>query len=363
MRAALPMLFAVLIAGCGQERSSFGELPAPVSWERRTAQARSDGGPVVVAHGGQGSPASRSHAVAEAAGRAWEVLEGGGDAKRSVIAGAMVMEDDERFNAGTGANVRLDGTTVECDAAIMDWTGDFGAVAGARGVKNPILLAEAVASSPHLLIAGEGARALGQTLGLEAGAEASERARAKLARALVARGGPDPSWERLWNFELPYADALALTPAASGAEVTEDTKDTVGVIARDSEGRYAAALSTGGTSTALLGRVGDVPQYGQGLFAGPCGAVAATGKGEAIIREHVASAVYDLMCAGLHPDESIRRATWNIGRDEGVGVIAISKRGYGARATSQMAWAARSPAGSVQADRIIERDRGSWTAR
>ena len=198
---------------------------------------------------------------------------------------------------------------------------------------------------------------------LEAGAEASERARAKLARALVARGGPDPSWERLWNFELPYADALALTPAASGAEVTEDTKDTVGVIARDSEGRYAAALSTGGTSTALLGRVGDVPQYGQGLFAGPCGAVAATGKGEAIIREHVASAVYDLMCAGLHPDESIRRATWNIGRDEGVGVIAISKRGYGARATSQMAWAARSPAGSVQADRIIERDRGSWTAR
>lgn len=363
MRVALPMLFAVTVAGCGEQRSPFPELPAAVSWESRSQRVEGEVGPLVMAHGGQGSPASRSTAVAKAVSRAWEVLERGGDAKKSVIAGTVVMEDDKRFNAGTGANVRLDGKTVECDAAIMDWTGDFGAVAGVRGFKNPILIAEAVASSPHLLVAGEGGIALGRRLGLEAGAEPSEQARAKLARAIAARGGPDPAWERLWNFDTPYADAITVAPPQPAEGDAVATKDTVGVIARDGQGRYAAALSTGGTSTALLGRVGDVPQYGQGLFAGPCGAVAATGKGEAIIRERVASKVYELLCAGLDPDESIRRATWNIGSDEGVGVVAISERGYGARATSQMAWAARSPEGSVQADRIVERDRGKWIVR
>jgi isoaspartyl peptidase/L-asparaginase-like protein (Ntn-hydrolase superfamily) len=319
---------------------------------------------LVVAHGGQGSPAIRSAAVAAAVTQAWAVLESGGDAKKSVIAGTVVMEDDAGFNAGTGANVRLDGRTVECDAAIMDWTGDFGAVAGVQGFKNPVLIADAVASSEHLLLAGEGGRALGERMGLEAGAEASDRARSKLARAVAAQGDPPEFWEQLWNFERPYEEALGLAlEAAPRDEQGVTTKDTVGVIARDGDGRYAAALSTGGTATALRGRVGDVPQYGQGLFAGPCGAVAATGKGEAIIREHVAAEVYALLCAGIHPDESIRRATWNIGVSEGVGVVAMSKRGYGARATSQMAWAARSDAGAVQADRLIERDRGRWTAR
>lgn len=358
------MFFAVVLAGCGPQHNPLPELPAPISWEARRGNATTRGGPLVVAHGGQGSPAVRSAAVAAAVTRAWAVLDSGGDAKDSVIAGTVVMEDDAAFNAGTGANVRLDGRTVECDAAIMDWTGDFGAVAGVQGFKNPILIADAVASSEHLLIAGEGGRALGKRLGLEPGAAASDRARSKLARAVTARGGPAPSWERLWNFERPYEEALGVAlEAPRSDDQPAATKDTVGVLARDGEGRYAAALSTGGTSTALLGRVGDVPQYGQGLFAGPCGAVAATGKGEAIIREHVAAEVYGLLCAGLDPDESIRRATWNIGVSEGVGVVAMSKRGFGARATSQMAWAARSDAGAVQADRLIERDRGTWTAR
>ena len=134
-------------------------------------------------------------------------------------------------------------------------------------------------------------------------------------------------------------------------------------MVRDAEGRYAAALSTGGTATALLGRVGDVPQYGDGLFAGPAGAVAATGKGEAIIRERVASRVYEMLAAGMHPDEAIRRGIWNIDASEGVGVIAVSNEGFGASATSQMAWVAQDSEGLARADRLVERDRGRWIRR
>ena len=284
-------------------------------------------GPLVVAHGGQGSPAHRSAAVAPAAARAFAQLEAGASSLDAAVAGVQVMEDDPLFNAGTGANVRLDGVTVECDAAVMDDTGDFGAVAGLRGVRHPVLVAAAVRETPHMLVAGDGANRIVDRLGLQADIAPTSRAQAKLLRALAKRPQEDPSWARLWNFALPYDERPrpTLDDASPSADPSAEdaTKDTVGVVVRDQEGRYAAALSTGGTATALLGRVGDVPQYGDGLFAGPAGAVAATGKGEAIIRERVASRVYDLLEAGVPPDEAIRRGIWNIDASEGVGVPRV----------------------------------------
>jgi isoaspartyl peptidase/L-asparaginase-like protein (Ntn-hydrolase superfamily) len=46
-------------------------------------------------------------------------------------------------------------------------------------------------------------------------------------------------------------------------------------VVRDSEGRFAATASTGGTLYMLRGRVGDSPLMGCGVYAGPKGAVAA----------------------------------------------------------------------------------------
>src|SRR5437879_3845747 len=61
--------------------------------------------------------------------------------------------------------------------------------------------------------------------------------------------------------------------------------DTVGAVARDSEGHLAVAVSTGGVRGKLPGRIGDSPIPGAGLyvddrFGGVCG----TGLGEAFIR-------------------------------------------------------------------------------
>jgi L-asparaginase / beta-aspartyl-peptidase len=61
--------------------------------------------------------------------------------------------------------------------------------------------------------------------------------------------------------------------------------DTVGAVARDSEGRLAVAVSTGGISGKLPGRIGDSPIPGAGFYADDrFGAVCGTGHGEAFIR-------------------------------------------------------------------------------
>jgi isoaspartyl peptidase/L-asparaginase-like protein (Ntn-hydrolase superfamily) len=331
----------------------------------------------MVAHAGQGSPAERSDGPAAAIERGFELLGPGADPLAVAIAAIELLEDDPRFNAGTGANLRLDGQTIEADAAVMDDRGRFGAVAGIAEVRHPVRVAEAVIASPHLFVAGAGAQAFAETLGLEPRSLVTDNARHKLERAyaqLFAEQGPWAAWDwrTHWNFQgspprdldeaLARMHALeAASAATSGAGPTDTsaaTRDTVGVVVRTAEGRYAAALSTGGTTLAIRGRVGDVPILGAGLYAGPHGAVAATGKGEAIMRERVAAEVYALLEAGETPDDAIRLAIRGISPAEGVGVIAVSERGYGATATSQMAWAARIRDQRERADqRIVRRDR------
>lgn len=353
MRAAVPMLLSSVLALACTELPSVGDVPEPTLESTVSSPERS--GPLIVAHGGQGSPASRSDGPAAAVDRGFELLaRDDADPLAAAIAAIESLEDDPRFNAGTGANLRLDGRTIEADAAVMDDRGRFGAVAGIAGIRHPVRVAEAVIATPHLFLAGEGAQAFAATLGLEARDLATEQAREKLERAygqLFAEQGTwaDWDWRAHWNFagepptDLDAALARIRTDEAPlDPSVEPDaTQDTVGVVVRTGAGRYAAALSTGGTTLAIHGRVGDVPILGAGLYAGPHGAVAATGKGEAIMRERVAAEVYALLEAGETPNDAIRLAIRDITPEEGVGVIAVSELGFGALATSQMAWAMR----------------------
>ncbi|MFO7564458.1 MAG: isoaspartyl peptidase/L-asparaginase [Enhygromyxa sp.] len=376
MRAITPALLSSIVALACAELPSVGEVPEPTLEAREggSEQRPEQRGPLIVAHGGQGSPADRSDGPAAAVDRGFELLASeDADPLAVAIAALELLEDDPRFNAGTGANLRLDGRTIEADAAVMDDRQRFGAVAGIAGVRHPVRVAEAVIATPHLLLAGEGAQAFAETLGLEARDLSTEQARRKLERAygrLFAEQGPwaDWDWRAHWNFAgEPPADLDAaltmLTRLDSAAPPRPEpepdaTRDTVGVVVRTGAGRYAAALSTGGTTLAIHGRVGDVPILGAGLHAGPHGAVAATGKGEAIMRERVAAEVYALLEAGETPNDAIRLAIRDITPEEGVGVIAVSEQGFGAVATSQMAWAARDREQRVSAEsRVVRRDR------
>ncbi|MGD8583067.1 MAG: isoaspartyl peptidase/L-asparaginase, partial [Gammaproteobacteria bacterium] len=78
---------------------------------------------------------------------------------------------------------------------------------------------------------------------------------------------------------------------------SEDQKyGTIGAIARDPDGNLAAATSTGGIVNKRMGRVGDSPIIGAGVFADneTC-AVSATGYGEDFMRSVIAKTISDFM--------------------------------------------------------------------
>jgi beta-aspartyl-peptidase (threonine type) len=71
---------------------------------------------------------------------------------------------------------------------------------------------------------------------------------------------------------------------------------TIGAVARDLEGNLAAATSTGGIVNKRLGRVGDSPIIGAGVYADneTC-AVSATGYGEDFMRTVIAKTISDAL--------------------------------------------------------------------
>ncbi|HEY0253672.1 MAG TPA: isoaspartyl peptidase/L-asparaginase, partial [Kofleriaceae bacterium] len=72
--------------------------------------------------------------------------------------------------------------------------------------------------------------------------------------------------------------------ARLAAKLVETSGGTVGAVARDRSGRFAAATSTGGMVGKRRGRIGDSPIIGAGTWADERCALSATGDGEAILR-------------------------------------------------------------------------------
>jgi isoaspartyl peptidase/L-asparaginase-like protein (Ntn-hydrolase superfamily) len=297
-------------------------------------------GALAVAHAGVGSSPSVADGVQAAADAALAALHDGASPLDAAIVGTVVMEDDPRFNAGTGANIRLDGKTIQMDASLMTSEGRFAAVGVIERVKNPIRVVRAVLDTPHLFLAGEGATRFAHKMSFEdvvpTCAEAEAKYAERLTKLVAAMGRPDTvvfDWPRHWNFPNPLPPALE--DFAKGG-------DTVATIARGRDGRFAATLSTGGTSITLSGRVGDVPIYGAGLFAGPSGAVACTGHGEEIIKRFVARSVYDRMTEGVSARDAVSEAVAAFPDASEIGVIAIDANGWGVAANKSMAYGAAS---------------------
>lgn len=284
--------------------------------------------PAAVVHGGAGSPRARMDGTDKAAAKALAALKAGGTALEGALAGVVVLEDDPRFNAGTGANIRLDGKTIQMDAACMDGaTGAFGAVAAIERVKNPVLVARKVMDTPHILIVGDGATRFARAMGFPDydPACAENRARFERVRSILNASdsrqlkGADPrqleawkryDWQKAWNFPGPLKAALG-------------SPDTVGCVTRDAKGGFAAAISTGGTTITFYGRVGDVPMFGAGIYSGPKGAVACTGNGEDIVKRLVAKAAYDLLASGLTAQEAVDRTLAAFPAAVDLGLVAI----------------------------------------
>jgi len=253
----------------------------------------------VLAHGGAGSKNEYADGTQVAVRAGLAALRSQMGIVEAVCRAVVVLEDDSRFNAGFGSHKRSDGR-IQMDAAVMDSRGAFGAVAALSGFKNPVHVARAVSQSPYRLLAGEG------------------------ADQFAAAGA----------FE-PYPK---IAPSGDSLDFSNKEEDTVGAVACDGE-TFAAALSTGGTSKAIPGRVGDCPLIGCGLYAGPSGAVACTGKGEAIIDKITAFQAYQLIEEGLAPQEIVDEVVgWF--PDDPFGLILVTPSGFAGGSNRAMAWSA-----------------------
>lgn len=293
-----------------------GRLEETLKWRPRLREAVR---PLIVTHCGAGSDPSVQDAAATATRRGMEILKRGGRALDAVVEAIVVLEDDPRLNAGTGSRMRVDGR-IQMDAGLMDWNLEAGAVAGIEHVRNPIRVARDVLDTPHLLLAGSDATSFARSKGHGAYDPSTPESRKKLEESLQRiREGRLPRYARKWR--------------------GIDLHGTVGAAARDRRGRYAAGASTGGTAFMLPGRVGDTPIVGSGFYAGPHGAVSATGIGEEIMKRVLSKFVYDQMAAGLVPQKAADRSLALFPRDVSVGLIVVGDRGWGEACDAPMAFA------------------------
>jgi len=275
----------------------------------------------VVVHGGAGFWGKEVRkgvsGVRTAAARGAEVLSKGGSALDAVQVAVEEMEDNPIFNAGLGSSLTVIGTA-EMDAAIMDGRDlSAGAVALIRRVKNPIDLARLVMeNSDHVVLSGTVAEKLANAFHLPERNPVTERRKRMLAEAKRHPGNQRVRWIRR-NPPLLKAHPEILS-------------DTVGALAMDAEGDFAAASSTGGVMMKLPGRIGDTPQIGSGLYAdNSAGAATVTGVGETAIRLTLSKTVCLLMEQGLSAGKAsaraVRSATDRL--NGAAGVIAIDRQG------------------------------------
>ncbi len=238
----------------------------------------------------------------------WRQMQHGGTALDAVVEGTAVVESDP-----TGTSVGLGGRPdrsgkVTLDACVMNAEGDAGGVCFLEDIEHPVRVARAVMEdTPHVLLAGDGARDFAIAKGFEARNLLTEDSR--------------KAWED-WRKSAEYKPIINV-----------ENHDTIGMIAQDLNGRLAGACTTSGLAYKLRGRVGDSPIIGAGLFVDDAvGACTATGLGEAVMKTLGSFLVVELMRQGASPAEACLEAVERISRkmpvdDLQVGYLAMDTRG------------------------------------
>jgi beta-aspartyl-peptidase (threonine type) len=279
----------------------------------------------ILIHGGAGAIAQEREAEVElglrlALDAAVSALQRGGDALAIAIAAVYALERNPSFNAGIGACLNLDGH-IEHDACVMFGPDrSAGAVAGVSRLSSPVLAADEVRRSPHVLMAGKGA----ERFAAERGLELVEPESFVTERQL-----------RSWQHYLATKEG-----SRSG---------TVGAVVCDAAGQVAAATSTGGMVGKLPGRIGDTPLVGAGTYATPWAACSATGYGEYFIRTLAARSAVD-SCRSGRVQEAAEQAVGEVAQLGGEGgLILISSAGELAWHcnSANLAWAYWTPLASA----------------
>jgi isoaspartyl peptidase/L-asparaginase-like protein (Ntn-hydrolase superfamily) len=269
--------------------------------ERRPAGDRTPM-PTIVSTWNHGLPANEA---------GLDILARGGAAIDAVEAAGRVVETDcPDRTVGLGGMPDRDGF-VTLDAAVMTDDNRAGSVVFVRGVAHPVSLARLVMErTPHVMLAGDGARDFARSQGIEVLPD---------ARSPEA----DRAW-REWLRERQYAP-----------KVNVENHDTISILALDAAGRVAAASTTSGLAFKMHGRIADSPVIGAGIYVEPkVGGAVCTGLGEMVLRTLGAFVATDAMRRGASPqdacEEAIERIVVKNGIDPStyqVGMLALGHDG------------------------------------
>lgn len=269
---------------------------SPVLTENKPGQK-----PLILSTWNHGIPANEA---------AMAKLKGGGSILDAVEIGVKVTElDMDNLSVGLQGLPDREGITT-LDASIMTGDGSCGSVAFVRQIKHPISLARLVMEkTPHVMLAGEGARQFAIAEGFQIEPEVlSPKAKIEYEK---------------WKVTSKYKPVINI-----------ENHDTIGMIGVDENGKFAGSCTTSGLAYKMHGRVGDSPIIGAGLFVDDeVGAATATGLGESIIRICGSFLIVELMRQGRTPQEACEEAVKrliaknkNI-KDIQAGFLAINKDG------------------------------------
>lgn len=291
--------------------ASAGTATSWALWERAEASAdAASGKPLIVSTWPFGKGANEA---------ALEVIRRGGSALDAVEQGARTIEADPNgpSSVGIGGIPNAEGM-VQLDAAIMWGPGHrAGSVAVLEGFLHPVSVARRVMErTPHVMLAGDGARRFALEQGFEPAELLTEEQRQRWLKWKAAQQG-----RKRRN--------------------TPENHDTITVLALGPDGNIAGACSTSGWGYKLPGRVGDSPIVGAGLYVdNDVGAAGATGLGENIMRYCGSFLVVEYMRQGLSPKEACVETVKRIVRKDPWGVrvkvnfVALDRQGrYGAAGT------------------------------
>jgi beta-aspartyl-peptidase (threonine type) len=261
------------------------------------------------------------------------ILKRGGTALDAVEAGTRDVERNAAdHTVGLGGLPNLLGE-VRLDAAIMDGrTLRAGAVGSVRGYMHVITLARRVMEeTPHVFLVGDGAERFAQEMGLVRGDLLTSEAEAQWRQGLLHHF-PDQDLSHLPEQENLRSMLQSLNQPMKGWKSTEP-HGTVNLIAQDSKGNLAAAVSTSGWPWSYPGRLGDSPVIGAGCYAdNRWGAAASTGTGEVVLRTSTTRSIILYTKMGMSISEATREALKDL-RDlqdryvDHIAVIAVDRFG------------------------------------
>jgi L-asparaginase len=276
--------------------------------------------PKLIIHGGAGSSLKGKGGADAVRKSLLQVIEAvyarltqGATAADAVVLGCQLLEDDSRFNAGTGSVLQSDGQ-IRMSAALMNGTTQrFSGVINTARVQHPIDLAQFLQNSADRVLSDYGAGELLREL------------QVPIYDPLTDLRLQEWMQERAGNFDKTMAGVVA-EPELSAAG-----RGTIGVVALDHQGQIAAGTSTGGKGFERIGRVSDSAMPA-GNYATRQAGVSCTGIGEDIIDECLAAKIVIRVTDGLSLSaafaKSIAEATQNH-RD--LGAIGLD-------ATGTIAW-------------------------